>query len=165
MKMSDGAKSPMKKFLWLASLGLLASPMTFAKGEKTPAKKEAGNPKVKPTPKKLEKKDVKVGKGPEAQKDSWVKVNYTGMFADGRVFDSSKGGKPFVFQLGQSKVIRGWDEGVPGMKVGGERQLAIPAALAYGERGAPPVIAPNTPIFFDVELLGISDQPIADLGD
>ena len=105
----------------------------------------------------LKIEDLVVGNGPEAQKGKMVSVHYTGWLTDGRKFDSSKDyGRPFEFPLGAGHVIRGWDEGVAGMKVGGKRQLQIPAALGYGARGAGGVIPPNADLVFDVELLGVN---------
>lgn len=111
----------------------------------------------------LEIKDTVVGKGAEAKDGDKVAVYYTGTFLDGKEFDSSKahapadGGKPdpFEFVLGQGQVIKGWDQGVKGMKVGGKRKLVIPSDLAYGPRGRPG-IPPSSTLKFDVELLGIN---------
>jgi FKBP-type peptidyl-prolyl cis-trans isomerase len=103
--------------------------------------------------------DTKEGTGPAAAKGDTVEVHYTGWLKDGTKFDSSKDrGKPFVFQLGAGKVIKGWDEGVQGMKVGGERKLMIPSNLAYGPRGAGGVIPPNADLTFQVELLKIQGK-------
>ena len=111
----------------------------------------------------LIKTDSKVGAGPEATDGHDVSVHYTGWLYDekapdhkGRKFDSSRDrGEPFVFRLGAGQVIRGWDQGVAGMKVGGQRTLVIPANLGYGARGAGGVIPPNATLLFEVELLGV----------
>ncbi len=105
--------------------------------------------------------DTTTGDGPQAQAGQQVSVHYTGwLYANdtqGAKFDSSKDrGDPFAFSLGAGMVIRGWDEGVAGMKVGGARTLIIPPALGYGARGAGGVIPPNATLKFDVELLGVS---------
>ena len=111
----------------------------------------------------LEKIDQVVGEGREAEPGTNVTVHYTGWLYDpskpeghGEKFDSSVDRRePFVFYLGGGQVIRGWDEGVAGMKIGGKRTLIIPAHMGYGERGAGGVIPPNASLVFDVELLGI----------
>ncbi len=100
--------------------------------------------------------DIKLGTGPVAEAGHTVKVDYTGWLTNGKKFDSSVGtGKPFEFKLGGGEVIKRWDEGVAGMKVGGKRQLKIPPDLAYGERGYPGVIPPSSTLIFDVTLRGV----------
>ena len=111
----------------------------------------------------LQYEDTLPGSGDEARAGQHVRVHYTGWLHDpaaagarGRKFDSSKDrGEPFRFSLGAGQVIRGWDEGVQDMKVGGTRVLTIPAALGYGARGAGGVIPPNATLVFEVELLGV----------
>ena len=104
----------------------------------------------------LEYWDLKLGTGPAALRGQRVKVHYTGWLTTGKKFDSSvDAGQPFSFTLGGGDVIKGWDEGVAGMKVGGKRQLHIPPQLAYGERGYPGVIPPNATLIFDIQLLGV----------
>jgi FKBP-type peptidyl-prolyl cis-trans isomerase FkpA len=100
--------------------------------------------------------DTKVGTGAEAKAGQTASVHYTGWLTNGTKFDSSKDrGQPFSFRLGGGQVIKGWDEGVQGMKVGGTRKLTIPADLGYGARGAGGVIPPGATLIFDVELLGV----------
>jgi FKBP-type peptidyl-prolyl cis-trans isomerase len=100
--------------------------------------------------------DIKVGTGTEAKEGNHVVVNYTGWLTNGKKFDSSIGREPFDFTLGAGQVIKGWDEGVAGMKVGGKRQLRIPASLGYGAQGAGGgLIPPNATLIFDVELLRV----------
>ncbi len=104
----------------------------------------------------LQYKDVVVGTGAEAKTGSHVTVNYIGTLTDGTKFDSSYDrNQPFPFTIGQGMVIKGWDEGIVGMKVGGKRHLVIPPALGYGAAGAPPTIQPNETLIFDVELLSV----------
>ncbi len=118
-------------------------------------------PKVTPpsgsAPSKLVVKDLIKGTGSEAKAGESVTVNYVGvLFHGGKEFDASwKRSEPFTFTLGQGQVIKGWDQGVAGMKVGGRRELIIPAELAYGKNGSPPTIPPNAPLVFVVDLLGV----------
>ena len=108
------------------------------------------------TPSGLVIEELVVGGGEAAAAGRKVSVHYTGWLTDGKKFDSSKDrGEPFVFPLGRGQVIRGWDEGVAGMKVGGKRKLTLPPNLGYGARGAGGVIPPNATLVFEVELLSV----------
>jgi peptidylprolyl isomerase len=126
---------------------------TLTDTSKKPAvPKPAGRP-----PSKLVVKDIVKGKGPAAKAGDDVSVQYVGVsWSTGKEFDASwDRGEPFTFPLGGGRVIPGWDKGVPGMKVGGRRQLTIPPDLAYGAEGSPPVIAPNETLVFVVDLVKI----------
>jgi peptidylprolyl isomerase len=122
----------------------------------------ASKPKVEvpsgDPPTSLQKTDIKVGSGEEAKTGQKVSVHYVGVaYSDKKEFDSSWGsGRPFNFTLGAGNVIQGWDEGVPGMKVGGRRQLVIPPDLAYGPAGYPGAIGPNETLVFVVDLVSIN---------
>jgi FKBP-type peptidyl-prolyl cis-trans isomerase FkpA len=112
--------------------------------------------KSKKTASGVEYWDITVGTGATATSGKMVTVHYTGWLTNGKKFDSSVDrGQPFVFALGAGQVIKGWDEGVAGMKVGGKRQLKVPSEAGYGSRGAGGVIPPNATLIFDVELLGV----------
>jgi FKBP-type peptidyl-prolyl cis-trans isomerase len=111
---------------------------------------------VTTTPSGLQYTDDQEGAGAAAKAGDTVEVHYTGTLNDGTKFDSSRDrGRPFSFHLGAGRVIKGWDEGVAGMKVGGKRTLVIPAHLGYGARGVPNLIPPNAQLRFEVELLAI----------
>lgn len=117
----------------------------------TPA---GGNDKVLPG--NLGVRDTKIGNGREAKTGDTVTVHYSGFLLDGTKFDSSRDrNEPFKVTLGHGEVIKGWDQGIPGMKVGGQRTLIIPPELAYGARGSPPKIKPHSTLKFDIELLRI----------
>lgn len=149
----------MKKHNIYKSIVLLTlisySPFLLADDKaKTSAPAKGG--KVKTVEGGLKIEDVKVGKGAEAVPGKTVKVHYTGTLADGKKFDSSLDRKePFTFDLGKGMVIKGWDEGVKGMKVGGKRKLTIPPEMGYGAQGAGGAIPPNSTLLFDVELLEV----------
>jgi FKBP-type peptidyl-prolyl cis-trans isomerase len=100
--------------------------------------------------------DIKVGDGAEAVSGKKVTVHYVGTLTDGKKFDSSRDrGKGFSFELGRGQVIKGWDQGVAGMKIGGMRKLTIPPEMAYGDKGFSNLIPPNSTLVFEVELLGV----------
>jgi len=104
----------------------------------------------------LQMEDLKVGDGAEATAGQKVTVHYVGTLTDGKKFDSSRDrGQGFSFKLGAGQVIKGWDKGVAGMKIGGMRKLTIPPDMAYGDRGFPPVIPPGSTLVFEVELLSV----------
>jgi peptidylprolyl isomerase len=145
-----------------ADNALIKSATATTTAAKTPTSGPlASEPKVTPpsgpAPTKLETKDLIVGTGPEAKAGQSVTVNYVGMlYKGGKQFDASwKRHEPFTFLLGNGAVIAGWDRGVVGMKVGGRRELIIPAALGYGAKGSGASIPPNAALVFVVDLLGV----------
>ena len=103
--------------------------------------------------------DIELGQGSEANEYNKITVNYTGKLEDGSIFDSSlkKGRSPFTFTLGVGSVIKGWDLGVEGMKVGGKRKLIIPPELGYGNQGAGSIIPPGAKLVFEIDLLSVED--------
>jgi len=136
----------------LSLLGLTV--FTFAEEKKMSSNEAAGQ--VVTTESGLQYIDLVVGAGRQAELGDTATVHYTGWLADGKKFDSSVDRKePFSFRVGAGQVIKGWDEGVGTMKVGGKRKLIIPPQLGYGARGAGNVIPPNATLTFDVELLGL----------
>jgi FKBP-type peptidyl-prolyl cis-trans isomerase len=131
-----------------ASRSTLLEPVPSATASAAPA------PTVTVT--ELKKEDSAPGSGPAAKSGDTVKVHYTGTLMNGTKFDSSRDrDEPFQFTLGKGEVIKGWDEGVVGMKKGGKRKLTIPSDKAYGPSGSPPKIPPNSPLVFDIELVEI----------
>ncbi|MCW3020212.1 MAG: FKBP-type peptidyl-prolyl cis-trans isomerase [Solirubrobacterales bacterium] len=140
------------------STGSTTSSATATTPTSGPLSKEPKvTPPSAPAPTKLETKDLIVGTGPEAKAGDPITVNYVGvLYKGGKKFNASwETGKPFPFTLGKGEVIKGWDQGIPGMKVGGRRELIIPAALAYGAAGRPPSIPKNAALIFVVDLLGV----------
>lgn len=133
---------------------------TTTQATTTPAAGDAAAPatggKVHKLASGLQYEDMNVGSGKMAEPGMNVSVHYTGWLTDGTKFDSSVDrGQPFKFQLGAGQVIRGWDEGVKGMRIGGKRKLTIPPDMGYGANGAGGVIPPNATLVFDVELLDV----------
>ena len=142
----------------IAAIPLAALPASA--DEKGKAGQKEGESKMQKSPTGLQYEDVKVGTGAQPKTGQTCVMHYTGWLwengAKGKKFDSSVDrGQPFEFALGQGRVIKGWDEGVASMKVGGKRNLLIPPSLGYGARGAGSVIPPNATLLFEVELLGI----------
>lgn len=140
------------------SIMIMTLVLTAATGEggTMAASEQGSNPQEITTSSGLSFIDQVIGTGDVAVAGKTTTVHYTGWLTNGQKFDSSVDrGQPFSFPLGAGRVIKGWDEGVQGMKVGGKRKLTIPSALGYGARGAGGVIPPNATLIFDVELLGV----------
>jgi FKBP-type peptidyl-prolyl cis-trans isomerase len=138
----------------LAAMGVACGSSDSSKAPASGPTKVSGQPTT--TASGLQYWDVAVGSGATAAPGNSVKVHYTGWLTTGEKFDSSRDrNEPFSFPLGAGQVIKGWDEGVAGMKVGGKRQLRIPPDLGYGASGAGGVIPPNATLIFDVELLDV----------
>ncbi len=136
----------LKNCVVFALLGIFLLPLAGHAAEAVMVKTSSG----------LQYIDLVVGQGREVHAGETVTVHYTGTLVDGTKFDSSKDrNKPFSFKLGAGRVIKGWDEGVEGMKIGGTRKLVIPAQLGYGARGAGSTIPPNATLIFEVELLDL----------
>lgn len=145
------------RYVIVSAMLLLLAPFTgnSLAADMKPTDKPAGEQEIT-TESGLKYSDVVVGNGREAMLGDTATVHYTGWLIDGKKFDSSVDRKePFSFRVGAGQVIKGWDEGVAGMKVGGKRKLTIPPQLGYGARGAGGVIPPNATLIFDVELLGL----------
>jgi FKBP-type peptidyl-prolyl cis-trans isomerase len=146
----------MKKLYCLTAAALVAALLAQAVGPRGEAGDKDKKEKVITTNSGLKYVDLKEGNGSKAKKGDIAVVHYTGWLKDGKKFDSSLDrGKPFAFEIGAGRVIKGWDEGVAGMREGGKRKLIIPFELAYGEDGRPPVIPPRAELTFEVELLKI----------
>ncbi len=128
---------------------------TMASDSSSKASSLGGSLKTETTSTGLRITELLIGNGELALEGKNVSVNYKGTLENGKEFDSSYGRAPFTFPLGAGRVIKGWDEGVAGMKVGGKRELIIPPSLGYGERGAGGVIPPNATLIFEVELLSV----------
>lgn len=129
---------------------------TMSTTENPNAGNEGTEEKIVTTPSGLKYVEIVEGTGAIPNRGQTVVVHYTGTLEDGKKFDSSRGNQPFSFKLGVGQVIKGWDEGLSTMRVGGRRKLIIPPDLGYGSRGAGGVIPPNATLIFDVELLRIS---------
>jgi FKBP-type peptidyl-prolyl cis-trans isomerase len=141
----------------LLAVAALAASCTKPVDEPTSDFKPTAGTPLPPGPTKLETEDLSVGTGRPAKTGDAVHVQYTGTLTSGKKFDSSydHGGEPFKFTLGKGEVIKGWDEGVVGMKVGGKRRLRIPSDLGYGAKGSPPNIPPGAGLLFEVELVSV----------
>src|SRR5215212_10255379 len=153
-RMQPRRRSRMIGLVIVVGAAVLAVVLAACTQSQSPAGGGSGGGQEVTTPSGLKYTDTKVGTGAEAKAGQTVSVHYTGTLTDGKKFDSSKDrGQPFNFPLGAGRVIKGWDEGVAGMKVGGVRKLTIPSNLGYGAQGAGGVIPPNATLVFDVDLL------------
>jgi peptidylprolyl isomerase len=156
-EMASGAQSTAEKpatGMGNGTEGQASAPASSPSG--AAATTAAEGAKVTTTASGLKYQDLVVGTGTTPKVGQTCSVHYTGWLTNGTKFDSSRDrGQPFTFPIGQGHVIKGWDEGVMGMKVGGKRKLMVPPDLAYGAQGYPPVIPPNSELVFEVELLGV----------
>jgi FKBP-type peptidyl-prolyl cis-trans isomerase len=140
----------------LAAMGAMAAPLfSQTEGKAVEPGKEAGKEVV--TASGLKYVDLKVGEGDEARSGKVIELHFTGWLENGTKFESSRDrGEPLKFKLGVGTVIKGWDEGLAGMRVGGKRKLLVPSALGYGKQGAGGLIPPNANLVFEVELLSVT---------
>lgn len=147
-----------RRHLWCAPLAaLLAVAGVVSAAEETP--KSPAKEVV--TPSGLRYTDLKVGEGDEARPGQVVEVQYTGWLTDGKQFETSRNcNQPLTFRVGAGDVLKGWDEGVLGMKVGGKRKLIVPPELGYGRQGAGTVVPPNSILVFEFELVGVRAAPL-----
>jgi FKBP-type peptidyl-prolyl cis-trans isomerase len=141
---------PRALFALLLTAGI---PAALAVQDKRPAASPAGRETV--TPSGVRYVDLQLGQGDEAQLGKIVEVHYIGWLEDGTRFDSSRDEHPFTFRLGAGDAIKGWDEGLLGMKVGGKRKLTIPPELGFGKQGIGSVVPPNATLYYEFELLGV----------
>jgi hypothetical protein len=155
-------RSAVRALAFGLALALALGAAACSKGVSEPASsdfKPAAPTPADPGPATLQTLDDVAGTGPVAKAGDTVRVHYTGTLMNGTKFDSSRDrGTPFDFKLGEAAVIKGWDQGVLGMKVGGKRRLVIPQALAYGDEGRPPEIPPKAGLKFDIELLELNPK-------
>ncbi len=158
MNPKPSARALLARVVSLAVAGMLSAAVLVAQEPKPMEPSSAANaPKEIVTATGLKYTELKEGTGAEAKAGDVVQVHYTGWLENGTKFDSSLDrNQPFKFKLGAGQVIKGWDQGVAGMKVGGKRKLVIPAELGYGRQGAGGVIPPGATLVFEVELLAVS---------
>jgi hypothetical protein len=162
---------PRRPIAILCALSLAALPALAGCSDKVPEPAPDPRPATAPVPPVPEpadliKEDLVVGTGAEAKDGDKVAVHYTGrLLKTNFMFDSSIGKKPLDFTIGKGGVIQGWEQGVPGMKVGGKRKLTIPSKLAYGDAGQPPKIPAKATLVFEIELLSVGDEKDAGAGD
>jgi FKBP-type peptidyl-prolyl cis-trans isomerase len=148
-------KKTFPRALFAAALLTAASPLLVAAAQEK-SHSNAPNSREIVTPSGLKYVDLKIGQGDEAATGKIVEVHYVGWLEDGTKFDSTRDRNlPFTFRLGAGDAIKGWDEGLVGMKVGGKRKLTIPPELGFGKQGVGSVVPPNSVLFYEFELLGV----------